>query len=117
MWRSRRGQDFNCGSWSVFSQSYDLHVADIAQVAEDMRAPLYTMSAGELGLTAPEVESKLANIFDLVTKWSAVLLLDEADVFLEQRNTHDLERNKLVSSTSSCLSDPIRQRKTSSLLT
>lgn len=123
MWRSRRRQDFNCRSWSVFSQSYGVHFADVVQVAENMRAPLYAMSAGELGLTAPEVESNLTAIFELVTKWNAVLLLDEADIFLEQRNTHDLERNKLVSSTSSCSPilhvsepDPVRQRKTSSLL-
>ncbi|KAF2084417.1 hypothetical protein K490DRAFT_59567 [Saccharata proteae CBS 121410] len=30
-------------------------------------------------------------------KWNAVLLLDEANVFLESRITHDLECNKLVS--------------------
>jgi AAA+ superfamily predicted ATPase len=33
----------------------------------------------------------------MVAKWNAVLLLDEADVFLEARSTHDLERNKMVS--------------------
>ena len=33
----------------------------------------------------------------MVARWEAVLLLDEADVFLEARSTHDLERNKLVS--------------------
>ena len=33
----------------------------------------------------------------MIAKWNAVLLLDECDVFLEARSTHDLERNKLVS--------------------
>lgn len=33
----------------------------------------------------------------MTTKWKAVLLLDESDVFLEQRTTDGLERNKLVS--------------------
>ena len=55
------------------------------------------MSAGELGTTASSVESKLATIFDLVVDWNAVLLIDEADVFLESRNTEDLGRNQLVS--------------------
>ncbi|KAL8798626.1 MAG: hypothetical protein Q9182_006520 [Xanthomendoza sp. 2 TL-2023] len=66
-------------------------------VAENMRAPLYMMSAGDLGLDSCNVESSLSNVLEMSTKWNAVLLLDEADVFLEQRSAHDLERNKLVS--------------------
>ncbi|KAL8849320.1 MAG: hypothetical protein Q9221_005671 [Calogaya cf. arnoldii] len=66
-------------------------------VAENMRAPLYMMSAGDLGLDSSNVESSLSNVLEMSTKWNAVLLLDEADVFLEQRSAHDLERNKLVS--------------------
>ena len=30
-------------------------------------------------------------------QWKALLLLDEADVFLEQRSTQDIQRNSLVS--------------------
>ncbi|KAL6713217.1 hypothetical protein ACLMJK_009338 [Lecanora helva] len=66
-------------------------------VAETMKAPLYMMSAGDLGLDSSEVESSLSNVLEMATKWNAILLLDEADVFLEQRSSHDLERNKLVS--------------------
>ncbi len=44
------------------------------------------------------VESALTRVLGTVTKWNAFLLVDEADVFLEQRTIHDLERNKLVSS-------------------
>ena len=66
-------------------------------VAEKMRVPLYMMSAGDLGLDSYEVESSLSNVLEMASKWNAVLLLDEADVFLEQRSSHDLERNKLVS--------------------
>lgn len=36
-------------------------------------------------------------MLEMSTKWNAVLLLDEADVFLEARSSNDLERNKLVS--------------------
>ena len=66
-------------------------------VAENMHAPLYTMSAGDLGLESSGVESSLSNVLEMTAKWDAVLLLDEADVFLEQRSAHDLERHKLVS--------------------
>lgn len=58
------------------------------------------MSAGDLGLSSSDVESSLSNVLEMCTKWNAVLLIDEADVFLEQRSAHDLERNKLVSSKS-----------------
>jgi hypothetical protein len=33
---------------------------------------------------------------DLAQRWNAVVLLDEADTFLEQRKLHDLDRNALV---------------------
>lgn len=66
-------------------------------VSEAMRKPLYSMSAGELGLTAEEVEQNLSRVLQLSKKWSAVLLLDECDVFLEKRSSSDLHRNKLVS--------------------
>jgi hypothetical protein len=66
-------------------------------VAEEMRVPLYMMSAGDLGLDPRTVESSLKDILEMCTKWNAILLLDEADVFLEQRSLHELERNKLVS--------------------
>jgi hypothetical protein len=72
----------------------------IGTVAETMRAPLYTMSAGDLGLVPEDIETKLSEILEMATRWKAVLLLDEADVFLEQRTLQDLERNKLVSSAS-----------------
>ncbi|KAK5134730.1 hypothetical protein LTR04_004664, partial [Oleoguttula sp. CCFEE 6159] len=66
-------------------------------VAEEMKVPLYMMSAGDLGLDPRNVESKLQGILEMCTRWNAILLLDEADVFLEQRSLHELERNKLVS--------------------
>ncbi|KAI8624322.1 P-loop containing nucleoside triphosphate hydrolase protein [Xylariaceae sp. FL1651] len=66
-------------------------------VAEHMRAPLYMMSAGDLGTNSSEVEAGLTRVLDMVAKWNAVLLLDECDVFLEARSTHDLDRNRIVS--------------------
>ncbi|KAK0103092.1 hypothetical protein ONS95_000730 [Cadophora gregata] len=66
-------------------------------VAENMKVPLYMMSAGDLGIKSSEVEASLTTILEMVAKWNAVLLLDECDVFLEARSAHDLERNKIVS--------------------
>jgi AAA+ superfamily predicted ATPase len=66
-------------------------------VAEYTRRPLYIVTSGELGSTPSQMESELERILDLAKTFRAVLLLDEADVFLEQRTTHDLIRNALVS--------------------
>lgn len=66
-------------------------------VAEDMKVPLYMMSAGDLGLDPSSIEQSLNIVLEMVAKWNAVLLLDEADVFLEARSSNDLERNKMVS--------------------
>ncbi len=68
-----------------------------------MKAPLYTMSAGELGVISHQVEKKLGEILDMATMWNAILLIDEADIFMEQRGPHDLQRNELVSSKNSHL--------------
>jgi adenylate kinase family enzyme len=66
-------------------------------VAEEMKVPLYALSSGDLGTTPHELENALRNILEMNQKWKSVLLLDECDVFLEQRTVHDIERNKLVS--------------------
>lgn len=68
-------------------------------VAENLRVPLHTLSSGDLGSDAFEVEAELARILDLVSRWGAILLLDECDVFLEARSSAgtDMERNKIVS--------------------
>ena len=69
-------------------------------VSEQMRVPLYSISAGDLGTDPVAVRLKLAEVFNIAKAWKAVVLLDEADIFLEKRTTHDLVRNQLVSSTS-----------------
>ncbi|KAJ8130864.1 hypothetical protein O1611_g2763 [Lasiodiplodia mahajangana] len=66
-------------------------------VAEHMRVPLYMMSAGDLGTTSSDVEAGITRVLSMVARWNAILLLDECDVFLEARSTHDLDRNRIVS--------------------
>ena len=66
-------------------------------ISELLRCPLYMVSAGELGTDPARLEPELQKILDVAHAWGAVLLLDEADVFLERRDAHDLHRNALVS--------------------
>lgn len=66
-------------------------------VAETMHKPLYSVTAGELGVTPDELESNLQRVLNTARDWSAVLLIDEADIFLEKRDTSDVFRNAMVS--------------------
>jgi hypothetical protein len=66
-------------------------------IAELLRRPLYMVSAGELGTDSRTLEAELNKILDIAHSWGAVLLLDEADIFLEKRTIHDIHRNALVS--------------------
>ena len=66
-------------------------------ISELLKCPLYMASAGELGTDSRYLESELQKILDICHAWGAILLLDEADVFLEKRNMHDIHRNALVS--------------------
>lgn len=59
--------------------------------------PLYIVSAGELGTEPEHLDKKLTEILELTQLWDAVLLLDEADVFMQARNNTDVSRNALVS--------------------
>jgi len=51
---------------------------------------------GELGTTINELEDKLRNILEVACHWDAVILLDEADIFLEKRTDNDIQRNAMV---------------------
>ena len=54
------------------------------------------MTAGDLGITAAEVEKTLGSVLELCQTWDALVLIDEADVFLEARNSSEIQRNALV---------------------
>ncbi|KAJ7892616.1 P-loop containing nucleoside triphosphate hydrolase protein, partial [Mycena leptocephala] len=58
--------------------------------------PLYVVSAGDLGTDPEALEEALTKVFGLAPVWGAVVLMDEADVFLEARSTADVTRNAMV---------------------
>jgi SpoVK/Ycf46/Vps4 family AAA+-type ATPase len=66
-------------------------------VAESVKLPLYYVGAAELGRDLLSTERKLEKILSLAKAWQAIVLIDEADVFLAQRDLHDMHRNGLVS--------------------
>ncbi|KAJ6506201.1 P-loop containing nucleoside triphosphate hydrolase protein [Mycena vitilis] len=68
----------------------------VEATSEHLRKPLYIVSAGELGTTPAELDRELTKIFSLIPVWDAVVLIDEADVFLQKRKTADVERNAMA---------------------
>ena len=66
-------------------------------VADYTHRPLFPITCGDIGETAKEVEHNLERNFSLAHRWGCVLLLDEADVFLQARDKEDMRRNSVVS--------------------
>jgi hypothetical protein len=50
-----------------------------------------------IGTNEREMEDVLGEWFQRRAYWGAIILIDEADVFLEKRQMRDLQRNSLVS--------------------
>jgi hypothetical protein len=65
-------------------------------VAEKLHRPLYAVGIGELGTEVKSLETSLVRILETAAVWNAVLLLDEADIFLEERSDLNIERNAMV---------------------
>ncbi|KAK4201930.1 hypothetical protein QBC40DRAFT_48233 [Triangularia verruculosa] len=66
-------------------------------VAEITEKPLYRVTCGDVGTKPEDVEKYLESVLYLGKIWGCIVLLDEAEVFLEQRGLADLNRNALVS--------------------
>ncbi|KAK1962267.1 ATPase [Colletotrichum sublineola] len=65
-------------------------------IAEFTRRPLMVLTSSDVGTDPKQVEYNLASNFKRAMSWGAVLLIDEADIFMERRTTSDLTRNSLV---------------------
>ncbi|KAK5056713.1 hypothetical protein LTR84_012245 [Exophiala bonariae] len=64
-------------------------------IANDTQRPLLALTAADIGLRENS-EDQLRMWFTLAAKWDAILLIDEADLFLERRREGDVDRNSLV---------------------
>jgi len=65
--------------------------------AEVIGKPLYRVHSGQLGTDAMSVEEMLTTVLNRAARWGAVLLLDEADVFVRRRDD-DIQHNAVVAS-------------------
>ncbi|KAM0230540.1 hypothetical protein ACHAP5_011351 [Fusarium lateritium] len=66
-------------------------------IADYCQKPLVRLDAGTLGTSPKSVEEGLRKAFKLAERWHAILLLDEADVYLEQRSSRNLTHNAVIS--------------------
>ncbi|KAG9090702.1 hypothetical protein FS749_000348 [Ceratobasidium sp. UAMH 11750] len=64
-------------------------------ISEHLQLPLYLVSCSEFGINLEDVEMRLRNVLDITSLWKAVVLIDEADIFLEARSDN-LTRNSII---------------------
>lgn len=63
--------------------------------SEIIRRPLYRVHSGQLGLSVANMEIALKEILTRAQRWGAVMLIDEADVYIKRRND-DITMNAVV---------------------
>ncbi|KAI2734361.1 hypothetical protein DTO013E5_10039 [Penicillium roqueforti] len=71
----------------------------VEATSEYFKLPLYSISAGELVVNHGDsnaLEQQLETVFKIAKHFNAVLLLDEADAFMEQRTSYHDTHNRLV---------------------
>jgi hypothetical protein len=64
-------------------------------LAEIIQKPLYKVQCSQLGIVVDEIEKKLTNVLRNASRWGALLLVDEADVYIRKRDT-DINQNAIV---------------------
>ncbi|KAJ5086722.1 hypothetical protein NUU61_008029 [Penicillium alfredii] len=71
----------------------------VEATSEYFKLPLYSISAGELVVDHGDsnaLEQQLETVFKIAKHFNAILLLDEADAFMEQRTSYHDTHNRLV---------------------
>src|SRR5277367_6334310 len=62
-----------------------------------MKQPLYKVGVSDLGTNPEDMEGVLKKTHDNAVRWNSNLLIDEVDIFLEDREHSDIVRNAMVS--------------------
>ena len=65
-------------------------------IGEELRRPILVIAVSDLGTDPTNVEIRLGSFLRTAEKWDSIVLLDEADIFLEQRGRQDIFRNAMV---------------------
>ena len=65
-------------------------------IADYVKRPLLSLTCSDIGVKPDEIERNLMRWFKIAESWGAIMLVDEADIYLEQRQVTDVSRNHLV---------------------
>lgn len=71
---------------------------------DELQVPLLSLSCGNLGNDAQEIERNLEMLFYRAQLWNCLTLLDEADVVLVERGRDQFKENEVCSGRSPCRS-------------
>lgn len=63
--------------------------------SEIIGRPLYRVHSGQLGLNVAQMEASLKDVLTRAQRWGAVMLIDEADVYIKRRDD-DMTMNAVV---------------------
>lgn len=63
--------------------------------SEIIKRPLYRVHSGQLGLNVSAMETALKDVLTRAQRWGAVMLIDEADVYIRRRDD-DMTTNAVV---------------------
>ncbi|CAN1721603.1 ATPase, AAA family [Hyphomicrobium sp. 1Nfss2.1] len=63
--------------------------------SEFIKRPLYRVHSGQLGLNVAAMETALKDVLTRAQRWGAVMLIDEADVYIRRRDD-DMTANAVV---------------------
>lgn len=63
--------------------------------SEQIERPLYVVQCSQLGTNEESLEKELTKVLERATRWKAILLIDEADVYVHERG-NDIHQNAIV---------------------
>jgi AAA+ superfamily predicted ATPase len=63
--------------------------------SEEIERPLYVVQCSQLGTDLSSIETNLEKTLRRAARWQAILLIDEADVYIHERG-NDMEQNAIV---------------------
>ena len=93
------GKTYTAGiSCRDISESYPIVLTRTECIAAYTKRPLLSLTISDIGTDSSKAEANLNKYFSRAKEWNTILLIDEADIFMERRENADLTRNSLVSS-------------------
>lgn len=63
--------------------------------SESIKRPLYVVNCSQLGTEEKVIEANLTGVLSRAQRWNALLLIDEADVYVHERGA-DIQQNAIV---------------------